>query len=152
MSTPVAVVTGAASGIGLALTKHLLSRGYLVAMADSNETEGEKQSAELGPNTLFKHTDVASYGDQTALFKTAFEWGGGHLDVLCANAGIADTQNLYGTGSSVREDGIPEPLDLQTIRVNLDAPIWGVWLFRHYARQNAVPGGKVIITSSAAGF
>lgn len=152
MSKPVAVVTGAASGIGLALTKHLISRGYLVAMADYNKAEGEKQSAELGPNTLFKHTDVSSYTDQAALFKTAFEWGGGRLDVLCSNAGIDDTQSLYGTGSSVEEGGAPEPLDLKTIRVNLDAPIWGVWLFKHFARQNAVPGGKVIITSSAAGF
>lgn len=149
---PVAVVTGAASGIGLALTKHLLSRGYRVAMADFNKTEGEKQSAELGENTLFRHTDVSSYEDQAALFKAAFEWGGRRLDVLCANAGIADTQNLFETGSPVRDDGILEPLDLQTIRVDLDAPIQGVWLFKHYARQNAVPGGKVMITSSAAGF
>jgi 15-hydroxyprostaglandin dehydrogenase (NAD) len=34
----------------------------------------------------------------------------------------------------------------------LNAPIQGVWLFKHYARQNAIPGGKVIITSSAAGL
>jgi len=152
MSKPVAIVTGAASGIGLASTKHLLSRGYRVAMADFNAPEGTKQSAELGEDTLFIHTDVASYADQAALFKAAFEWGGRRLDVLFANAGIADSQSIYEASSPVEKDGMIEPLNLQTIEGDLNAPIQGVWLFKHYARQNAIPGGKVIITSSAAGL
>jgi hypothetical protein len=76
MSKPVAIITGGASGIGLALTKHLLTKGYHVVMADVNTKAGTQLSAELGPNTLFHRTDVSSYAEQVELFKSAISWGG----------------------------------------------------------------------------
>jgi 15-hydroxyprostaglandin dehydrogenase (NAD) len=152
MSTPVAIVTGAASGIGLGITEHLLSRGYRVVMADMNGVEGEKLSAKLGENTKFIKTDVIIYEQQAKLFKEAFEWGGKRLDFLAANAGIDDRQSLYELNPQENEDGTPKELNLKTLRVDLDAVFQGIWLFKHYARKNATPGGKVMITSSAAGL
>jgi NAD(P)-dependent dehydrogenase (short-subunit alcohol dehydrogenase family) len=68
MSIPVAVVTGAGSGTGLALTTHLLAKNYRVVMADiQNKHLGE----ELGENVLFVETDVSSWDAQAALFKQA---------------------------------------------------------------------------------
>ena len=154
MSKPVAIVTGAASGIGLAVTKHLLGRGYRVVMADVNEKEGGRLSSELGSDTLFHRTDISVYEQQAALFAKAFEWGGRRLDFFAANAGIDDRQSLYEKNESIElnEDGTPKPLNVKTMQVDLDAVIQGVWLFKYYARQNAQKGGKIVMTSSAAGI
>lgn len=152
MSSPVAIVTGASSGIGLAITMHLLSRGFRVVMADVNAADGTRISAELGESTKFIQTNVAVYADQAVLFREAFKWGGNRLDFLAANAGIDDRQSLYEEDSEESEDGTPKELSLLTLRVNLDAVFQGIWLFKHYVRKNAIPGGKIVITSSAAGF
>lgn len=152
MSKPVAIVTGASSGIGLAVTEHLLSRGYRVVLADINETEGKKLSTSLGENTIFIKADVSVYAEQAVLFREAFKWGGNRLDFLAANAGIDDRQSLYEANPEENEDGTPKELNLKTLRVDLDSVVQGIWLFKHYARKNAIPGGKIMITSSAAGL
>ena len=152
MSHPVGIVTGGASGIGLAITRHLLSLGYKVVIADLNDASGERLSSELGPNVLYQHTDVSSFSQQRALFDLAFKWGGNRLDFLAANAGIADRQSLYETEEKLDEDGLPLELNLKTVQVILDAALQGIWLFKFYARKNKVPGGKVVITASAAGL
>jgi 15-hydroxyprostaglandin dehydrogenase (NAD) len=152
MSIPVGIVTGASSGIGLAVTEHLLSRGYRVVVADVNASEGEKISAKLGKNTLFLKTDVTVYAEQAILFREAFAWGRNRLDFLAANAGIDDRQSLYEVDPPENEDGTPKELNLKTIRVDLDAVFQGIWLFKHYAGKNAIPGGKVMITPPAAGL
>lgn len=153
MSSPVAIVTGAASGIGLAVTKHLLSRGFRVAMADVNSNEGQRLATELGSQTIFVQADVSSYEAQAKLFATAFSWGGERLDFFAANAGIDDRQSLYQTDEELDSNGIPKPLNLKCLQVDLEAVIQGIWLFKHFARKNKTTrGGKVVITSSAAGL
>jgi len=154
MTKPVAIVTGAASGIGLAVTKHLLTRGYRVVMADVNQKEGDRLSSELGSDTLFQRVDISVYEQQAALFSTAFKWGGGRLDFFAANAGIDDRQSLYEKNETIEvdENGAPRPLNLKTMQVDLDAAIQGLWLFKFYARKNERKGGKVVMTSSSAGL
>ena len=148
---PVAIVTGAASGIGLAVTQHLLSKNYCVVLADVNAKEGESVAASLGPDARFIHTDVSSYASQAVLFSAAFAWCG-RLDFAALNAGIDDCESLYQTQEELDADGVPKPLNLKTIDVDLSAVIQGLWLFKHYARKNERPGGKVVITASAAGL
>ncbi len=155
MSKPVAIVTGAASGIGLSMTKHLLSRGYKVAMADVNSKEGERISSELGSDTFFHQTDVSSYDQQASLVSRAFAWGGNRLDLFAANAGIDDRQSLYQDNDTVELDanGVPKPLSLKTIDVDLNAVLQAIWLFKYYAGKNTKnKGGKIVVTSSAAGL
>lgn len=152
MSKPIAVITGATSGMGLAVTKHLVAQGWRVAMADIDGDAGRKISSELGDQVLFCRTDVASYLQQAALFEKAFSWGGGRLDFFAANAGIADTQFLQENDYHYDANGLPLPLNLKALDVNLTAVDQGVWLFKHYARQNKIPGGKIVITSSCAGL
>ncbi|KAJ5936005.1 hypothetical protein N7454_005303 [Penicillium verhagenii] len=151
MSKPVAVITGASSGMGLAVTKHLVADGWRVVMADIAEESGQAISEELGDQVLFCCTDVSSYSQQADLFKKAFAWGG-RLDLLAANAGIADTQFLHENDYQNDENGSVMPLNLKAMDVNFTAVVQGIWLFKHYARQNKIPGGKVIITSSSAGL
>ena len=152
MSKAVAVVTGGASGIGLALVKHLLTKDYKVVIADVNEAAGNALSQELGSETLFHRTDVSVYDDQVALFKRAFVWGGNRLDFFAANAGIDDRQDLYQKADALDERGEIVALDMKTMQVDLDAIFQGMWIFKHYARKNAKRGGKIVITSSMGGL
>ncbi|KAJ5200039.1 hypothetical protein N7491_009160 [Penicillium cf. griseofulvum] len=152
MSAPVAVITGASSGMGLAVTKHLVTKGWRVAMADIDEETGRRLATELGDQVVFCHTDVTSYSQLANLFRTAFSWGGKRLDLFAANAGISDAQFLQRNEYSYDENGLPLPLNLKALDVNLSAVIQGIWLFKHYALQNKIIGGKVVITSSCAGL
>jgi 15-hydroxyprostaglandin dehydrogenase (NAD) len=67
MAPPTAIITGACSGIGLALTKHLLTLKWHVFMADVNAPTEELD------NTTFVRTDITSWTEQAALFKQACE-------------------------------------------------------------------------------
>jgi 15-hydroxyprostaglandin dehydrogenase (NAD) len=152
MSEPVALITGGVSGIGLATTKHLLSKGWKVVMADLNETAGIAISKELGPNSSFIRANVTVFADQIAMFKHAFKWGGNRLDLFAANAGVDDRQDMHASAEDLDENGDPKPLDLTTMEVDLTAVIQGSWIYKHYARRNLKRGGKIIITSSVAGL
>jgi 15-hydroxyprostaglandin dehydrogenase (NAD) len=156
-SKPVAIVTGAGSGIGEAVAKHLLSKGYKVVVADMNPATGKKVTSVLGPDAIFIQADVSSYRSQALLFKQAYEWGGNRLDFCHANAGIDDRQILYDAGDKeeLDEDGLLKPLNTKTMQVNLEAVIQGLWLFKYYVRRSKEAGGgtgKFVATSSAAGL
>ncbi|EMD96963.1 hypothetical protein COCC4DRAFT_199667 [Bipolaris maydis ATCC 48331] len=157
MSKPVAIVTGAGSGIGEATATHLHSLGYRVVIADLNPTSGQRVASALGKDALFHQTDVSSYKSQAQLFKRAYEWGGNRLDFCHANAGIDDRQNVHESmdKEEVDEEGLVKRLNTQTIDVNLEAVIQGLWLFKYYVgRSKEAGGGKgyFVATSSAAGL
>ena len=157
MSKPVGIVTGGASGIGLAVSKHLLTKGYKVVIADLNPKTGNAAAESLGPDTIFIRTDVSDYVQQARLFKQAYEWGGNRLDFCHANAGVDDRQSLYDAvdKEEVDADGLVKPLNTKTMSVNLEAVIQGLWLFKYYVRRSKEAGGgkgKFVATSSAAGL
>ena len=81
----VAVVTGAAQGIGEAYAKALAAEGASVVVADLNVEAGEKVAAEVGG--LFVRTDVASAESAAALVEATVAAYGG-LDLLVNNAAI----------------------------------------------------------------
>lgn len=158
MSQPVAIVTGGASGIGLALTKHLLtlSPPYRVVVVDLPTSRGKEWEGILGPNTCFVPADVAVFSQQRNVFETAHEWGGGRIDLLAANAGIADTEILSKDIKWDGKDPVRE-MDVKALDVDLVAVIQGMWLFNHYAaltRKTLGDGwvGRIILTSSPAGL
>jgi NAD(P)-dependent dehydrogenase (short-subunit alcohol dehydrogenase family) len=65
-----------ASGMGLAVTKHLLSKGWKVGMSDVNKQQGDNLAAELGEHVLFFPSDVTNYDEQAQLFESVWKkWG-----------------------------------------------------------------------------
>lgn len=91
----VAVVTGAASGIGRSCAELYARDGAKVVVADVDETGGEETVAlveEAGGEAIFVHTDVSQPEACEAMVARAVE-AFGRLDVACNNAGIGGEQN-----------------------------------------------------------
>ena len=87
----VAVVTGAASGIGLGMTEAFASRGMKVVMADVEAAALSRQADRLTRNNFEvapEVTDVASYDSVTRLAQAAIARFG-KVHVLCNNAGVS---------------------------------------------------------------
>jgi NAD(P)-dependent dehydrogenase (short-subunit alcohol dehydrogenase family) len=93
----VAVITGAASGIGLASARRLAAEGATVVVADLNEEAGGPVAEELGG--LFVQVDVTSPEDNERLYVTTVERYG-RVDVAFHNAGISppDDDSILVTG------------------------------------------------------
>ena len=140
MSSPVAVITGAASGIGLALTRHLLAKKWRVVMVDIDSSKGVSLAEELGPNVIFIETDVSSWESQIYLFKRAYEWSGHRFDFLASNAGVADERNL-AEGLQENDGELKRP-DLKPLEVNLVGSIYATQLFAHYVRESGRAGAQ----------
>lgn len=88
-----ALVTGAASGIGKALSEALTARGAFVVLADINEVGVNAAAVEIGENALAVAVDLAKPEAAAELVKRAFAWRG-RLDLVCSNAGIGHNKKI----------------------------------------------------------
>ncbi len=105
----VAVVTGGASGLGLATTKRLLDKGASVVVID---LRGEEAVEELGDRARFVQANVTDPEQVAAALDAAEEMGPLRINVNCAGIGNA--------AKTLSKDG-PFPLDgfRKVIEVNL---------------------------------
>ena len=145
MNGKVALITGAATGIGRAAAELFAREGARLILADLNEEQGEGLAAQLragGSEALFVKTDVAKAGDCERMVNAAVERFG-RLDAAFNNAGISDGPLPPGT--------IDYPLELwdRIIAVNLS----GVFYCMRYEIRAmlASGGGSIVNTSSLAG-
>jgi NAD(P)-dependent dehydrogenase (short-subunit alcohol dehydrogenase family) len=93
----VAVITGAAGGIGLATARRFAEEGAKVVCADLDEEGGAKLADEVGG--LFVRADVTSEEDVSHMFEAAFD-AYGSVDIAFNNAGISppDDDSILSTG------------------------------------------------------
>src|SRR5437763_16313911 len=85
----IAIVTGAAHGIGRAVAELFAEEGAWVLVADLDDAAGEATVAgirERGGRAAFRHVDVADEGQVAAAVREAGAASGGRIDVLCNNA------------------------------------------------------------------
>ena len=95
----VALVTGAASGIGKATAERLAAEGAAVVVTDIQDEAGElvaKGITETGGRAVFVHHDVTSTSDWEWAVTTATDTYGG-LDILVNNAGMGDLAAIEDT-------------------------------------------------------
>ncbi len=139
----VAIVTGAASGIGAATLRRLVDEGAAVVCADINREGGEavvKDAGSGGGQAAFKHCDVGVLSDveETVAFAVK-EYGG--LDIIHNNA-------LWSSGGWVAE------IDPAGWDRSLQVMLTGVF----YGCRSAIPamrergGGAIVNTASIEAF
>ena len=135
----VAIVTGAASGIGRATALALAAEGAAVLVADREAAAGQQVAAEItaqGGQALFQPVDVSRSAEVQQMVAAAVaQWGG--LDVLVNNVGIA----IAGSVVDISEEDWNRVLD-----VNLT----GVWRGMKYAIPPMLTrgGGSIVNLSS----
>lgn len=117
----IALVTGAARGIGQAIVELLALEGAKVIVTDINDTLGQSVAKSIGKNAEYFHLDVSLESDWIALSNTISEKYGG-VDIVVNNAGI--TGFFESTGPHD-----PENLDMESWRkvhaTNIDGAALG---------------------------
>jgi len=137
----VSVITGGASGIGAATVRRFVAEGARVVICDIQDAPGEALAAELGPNTVFFHTNVALENDVARAINTAVDtWGG--LDVLFNNAGFGGVSGPLDETSSEEYD--------QTMDVLLKSVFYGIKHASPVMKQQR--SGSIISTASMCAF
>jgi NAD(P)-dependent dehydrogenase (short-subunit alcohol dehydrogenase family) len=141
----VAVVTGAASGIGLALARSLRAEGAHVVMADVDPTRldaaARSVGTEKGAEILAVPTDVADWESVRRLAeRTRDRFGAAH--VLCNNAGVQRVGRLWKVA----------PADFEwLVRVNLLGAFHGIHAFVPDMVARSEPA-HVVNTASISGL
>jgi NAD(P)-dependent dehydrogenase (short-subunit alcohol dehydrogenase family) len=139
----VAIVTGAASGIGRATAIRFAQEGARVVIADVNVDEGEATARAIrhaAGSARFIRTDVSRSTEVDNLFAAAAEDFGG-VDVVFNNAGIAVFKGVVDTTDEEWR---------RVLGVNLDGVFYGIRASVPYLRRRG--GGSIIITSSVHGL
>ncbi|PCJ27847.1 MAG: beta-ketoacyl-ACP reductase [Flavobacteriales bacterium] len=87
MDKRVAIITGAAKGIGKAIAKRMVNENYMTILVDVDTENGEALANSLGSSVKFISCDISSENDVNSLFDSVkSEFGG--VDVIVNNAGI----------------------------------------------------------------
>lgn len=110
----VAVVTGAAQGIGRAIAEALVRNGASVTISDIQKEKGQATASELGPEVTFHPCDVSDSDQVRGLFDSVVKRHG-RLDIAVNNAGI----NTSRQEERVTIDEYPEEVWHRIMNVDL---------------------------------
>ncbi|MET0729500.1 MAG: SDR family NAD(P)-dependent oxidoreductase [Acidimicrobiales bacterium] len=137
----VAVVTGGANGIGLAMVELFVEEGAQVVIADLDVAAGEEVAARLGDAAAFKQTDVADAERVQELVDfTVARFGG--LHVMVNNAGISSSFRRF-----IKDD-------LRDFQSVMAVDLYGVMVGSQRAARHMADhgGGSIVNTTSIAGI
>lgn len=136
----VAIVTGAASGIGYAITKRFIAEGAKVVVADIGEDDG-KLAKEFGDSVFLVATDVSNEKDVEELVRKSLKQFG-TVNILVNNAGVS--------GPIIRTHELSTEGFKRTIDINL--------MGQFYTMKNVIPhflengNGCIINVGSISGY
>ncbi|KAL2858524.1 hypothetical protein BJY01DRAFT_201318 [Aspergillus pseudoustus] len=169
------IITGGASGIGLAIAMSFASYGALVALVDVNETQLDVAVRTIGTGATGYVCDISSWSEQRDLFEKVTATIGPPT-IVCLNAGIDPELAISNPSSSaeckkrlVQYNYLAPELDesdddkksMPTTTTGLKKPpsnildvnfygvLYGIKLASHYMGEN---GGRIIVTGSAASY
>jgi NAD(P)-dependent dehydrogenase (short-subunit alcohol dehydrogenase family) len=135
----VALITGAAMGIGLATARRFVEEGACVMLGDVEEDAGGAAARELDPEggkVAFQRHDVSREADwNTTLVSTISRFG--RIDVLVNNA-------YRGIGKSIANSTLAD------LNANFEVTAYGAFLGIKLASQQMRAGGSIVNLSSVA--
>ena len=143
MPKRIAIITGAASGIGRASAEIFSREGAAVVIADRNQQQGEKAASEIGGSTVFLPLDVTSEQNwQSVIDETVSRFGGLHILVNCAGVGGR------GTATDIESTTLDDFRFIHAVNTE------GVFLGCKYgiAAMKNSGGGSIVNISSIAGI
>jgi NAD(P)-dependent dehydrogenase (short-subunit alcohol dehydrogenase family) len=135
LSGKVALVTGGASGLGLAICHRFVAEGASIIIADIDEATGTSVAADLGDAARFERLDVTLEADWASVMTRL-----GSLDILVNNAGITTLGSI-------------EDVTLEQFRREFEVDVVGVFLGckAGVAKMRTGEGGSIINMSSMTG-
>lgn len=164
----VAIVTGAARGIGLATASLLAKHGARVVLVDVSEEDLKKACADIGHESTYRVCDVSNWEQQVAIFESVNK-NVGPIDFLVCNAAVNPEVSLLRAfdadehskmNSQVRYNYLADEKDAdqkslirpptQIFDVNFDSVLFGLKLGIHHMKQHG--GGRIVVTASAGSY
>jgi NAD(P)-dependent dehydrogenase (short-subunit alcohol dehydrogenase family) len=145
-----AIVTGGASGLGLAVVEDVIAAGGRATMLDVNDAAGLEAAQRLGERSTFQKVDVTSESAVDAAVQSAVtNMGGLNLAVNCA--GVGWPKRLVG-----KDGPMPGEFFRKVIEINLVGTLL-VCKAAAAAMQKGVPNaagerGAIVMTASVAAF
>ncbi|KAA8646790.1 hypothetical protein EYZ11_009958 [Aspergillus tanneri] len=166
VANQVAIVTGAAQGIGLATAVLLARHGARVVLVDCNEAALQEARETVGKDAPYRICDVGDWEQQVALFQWVTNTVG-HVDLVVCNAAVnpeiallqthdesqcrkMSCQVCYNYLADEHQDSTLRRPYTQLFDVNLHSVIFGLKLAIHHMRPRG--RGRIIVTGSAASY
>jgi NAD(P)-dependent dehydrogenase (short-subunit alcohol dehydrogenase family) len=135
LKNKVALITGAAQGLGAEIARAFHKEGAVVFIADVNESEGERTAGQIA-GAIFLKLDVASEENWKEAIRTVLSRAG-RIDILVNNAGINIRKNI--------EEMPAEAFDAM-LAVNVKGPFLGI---KHVLPVMKECGGGTILNMSS---
>ena len=133
-----ALITGGASGIGLATAQRFIDEGASVVIVDFNEAAG-KAAADALP-AIFIHADMGDSHAVADAFRQASSALGG-LDIAYLNAGVTTQQPNFAE--------LTDEQYFRILNINVNGVVFGV---REAIKAMTPNGGSILATASLAGL
>jgi NAD(P)-dependent dehydrogenase (short-subunit alcohol dehydrogenase family) len=145
-----AVITGGASGLGLAVAGRIIKAGGQVAILDVSVPQGTASAAELGKNARFIATDVTDEAAVDAAVKQAVQ-SMGSINAAINCAGVATPGRLVGRQGPIAGSAFRRVMEINVVGTVLVAKAAAV------AMQTNSPNaqgerGVIVMTASVAAF
>lgn len=137
LANRIAVVTGAARGIGRACAERLMAEGAKLVMADIDAKRLHESASAIGEDVLAVVTDVGKKDQVEALVAAAVERFG-RIDIMVNNAGIAMVQDFLDVTKADYD---------RVLGINLEGAFWGT---QAAARQMVAQGGGGVIINMSS--
>ena len=139
LANRIAVVTGAARGIGRACAERLLAEGAKVVVADIDAARLHETAAALGsPETVHAVITDVSHKDQVEALVAAAVQKFGRLDIMVNNAGVVVVQDWLDVTKADYD---------RVLGINLEGAFWGT---QAAARQMIAQGGGGVIVNMSS--
>ncbi len=138
------VVTGAASGIGLGIARHLIAGGARVAMLDVREGALLAAASEFGPDALALTCDLTDERSVRVAFEAVADWADA-IDGVVASAGV----QLFGQDAAIQD------LDLEVFDRTAAVNVRGAVLTGKYGSRALIEagrGGSIVLIGSPTGL